>query len=67
MSDWQKNMDTMYADTEFMLWLDKDFPDHYCEYSGNLLARYDAFNAGKKLTGDRLLKKVKAQVDAVKK
>jgi hypothetical protein len=38
---------TMITDALFMEWLEKYLPDWRSEYSGNILAMYDAFCAGR--------------------
>lgn len=45
---YEQDMKDMYADDDFMAWLKKAEPGYDCEYSGNLLARWYAFNAGRK-------------------
>ena len=45
----EQDLKAMYADVDFMAWLKKTEPDYDFEYSGNLLARWDAFNAGREL------------------
>jgi len=40
---------TMNADVDFMTWLKDAEPGYDLEYTGHLLERWDAFNAGREL------------------
>lgn len=45
--DYHKRMTAMKADEAFMKWIAEYLPDWEQEYSGDIFAMHDAFNAGR--------------------